>query len=87
MRYRRRTDALWRRSFDCALVVRPGDEDIVRISGGGLALWLALDVARTTEELALELAEHFERETQVIETEIADALGKLVRAGCVEELS
>ncbi len=87
MKYRRRADALWRRNFDCALVLRPGDDEIIRISGGGLALWLTLDVARTTDELALELAEFFDSEPQLIEIEVAYALGQLVCAGCVEELS
>lgn len=87
MRYRRRPEALWRRSLDSVLVLRPGDDEVTRIGGSGLVVWLALDEARSTDELARELSEAFDEMPVDIASDIRTAVDELLARGCVEELS
>lgn len=86
MRYRRRPEALWRRSLDSVLVLLPGDEEITRIAGGGVVVWLALDDVRSIDELVADVADAFGSVPDALRGEIEATVDHLLSRRCLEVL-
>lgn len=87
MRYRRRPEALWRRSLDSVLVLLPGEAEIIRIAGGGVVVWLALEEARSIDELVADVADAFGSVPEALGGEIEATVDDLLSRRCLEVLS
>jgi len=84
-RYRRRPDALWRRSLDAVVVLPPGEgAEPVTIGGTGPELWDALADWRTLADLAEALALRHRADADVVAADVAPILERLVACGAVE---
>jgi hypothetical protein len=83
-RWRRRPDALWRRSLDAVLVLPAGSDEPVTLAGTGPALWELLAEPCTVPQLAAVLAEAYEAEPAVVEADLAPVVGELVRLQALE---
>ncbi len=85
-RWRRRPDALWRRSLD-GVVVLPADGDApVSLEGTGPALWDLLAEANDVEALARKLAGEHGTDPAVVAADIEPVLEDLEAAGALERV-
>jgi hypothetical protein len=84
-RWRRRPDALWRRSLD-GVVVLPDGEAPVALEGTGPALWDLLAEAHDIDALAQELAGEHRADAAVVAADIEPVLEQLEAAGALERV-
>ena len=84
-RFRRSSDALYRRVGADVLVTRPGDPQMHELSGGATAVWDGLHVSPTLPELVDRLAAEHGIEAEQIEGQVEDCLEMLLGLGVVEE--
>jgi hypothetical protein len=83
-RWRRRPDALWRRSLDAVLVLPVGTDEPVTLAGTGPALWELLAEPCTVAQLAAVLSEAFAAEPTTVVVDIAPVIDELVRLQALE---
>jgi hypothetical protein len=84
-RFRRSSDALYRRVGVDVLVTRPGDPLIHELSGGATAVWDGLHASPTIPALVDRIAAEHGMEAEQIEGQVEDCLGMLLGLGVVEE--
>lgn len=85
-RWVRASSALSRRTLDGALV-RPPEGETVHLSAPAAALLRALDVPRTAEEAAADLAAATGADPEVVRWDVDALLADLARRGVVEAAS
>jgi hypothetical protein len=83
-RWRRRPDALWRRSLDAVLVLPAGSDEPITLAGTGPALWELLAEPCTVAQLAAVLSEAYGAEAATVEADVAPVVGELVRLQALE---
>ena len=83
-RWRRRPDALWRRSVDAVLVLPAGADEPVTLTGTGPALWELLAEPCTVAQLAAVLADAYDAPIETVEADIAPVVDELARVGALE---
>jgi hypothetical protein len=83
-RWRRRPDALWRRSLDAVIVLPVGADEPLTLAGTGPALWELLAEPCTVAQLAAVLAEAYGAEPEVVEADVAPIVEELVRRQALE---
>jgi Coenzyme PQQ synthesis protein D (PqqD) len=71
---------LWRRTFDRVLLLVPGSDRCLSLSGTGMDLWESLLEARSMHEIAEALANEYCTSRARVERDIAPALDALVAA-------
>lgn len=81
---RRCTDVLWRRSGGRVLVLAPGAEDPLALSGLAAAMWNVLEVPVTVDELAVDVSAALDMAILQAEDTVTELLGDLVERGIVE---
>lgn len=84
-RFRRSSDALFRRVGVDVLVTRPGDPRIHELSGGATAVWDGLRLSPTLPELVDRLAVEHGMEAEQIEGQVQGCLEMLLGLRVVEE--
>jgi hypothetical protein len=84
--WRRRSDALWRRSLDTVIVLRPEADggDSLTIGGSGAAVWDGLAEPRSLADLVADLSEYYAADPAVVTDDVAALLADLEAAGYVE---
>ena len=82
--WRRRDDALWRRSLDSVIVFPVGTDDPVTIGGSGAVVWDLLAEPATLDELVATLAEVYEGDAASIASDVADLLSQLEALGAIQ---
>jgi len=85
-RWRRRPDALWRRSLDAVLVLPAGADEPVTLAGTGPALWELLADPCTVPQLAAVLSEGYDAEPATVEADVRPVVDELVRLGALESV-
>jgi len=83
-RWRRRPDALWRRSVDAVLVLPAGADEPVTLTGTGPALWELLAEPCTVAQLAAVLADAYDAPIETVEADIAPVVDELARVDALE---
>ena len=86
--WRARREVHWRRSLDALIVLPPGAEEPVTVSGSGWAVWEAL-VRRSPlslDDLASEMAATFSADMGVVRADLAELLARLAAIGVVEQI-
>lgn len=84
-RFRRSSDALYRRVGVDVLVTRPDDPLLHELSGGATAVWDGLHLSPTIPELVERLAAEHGIEAELIEGQVEGCLEMLLGLGVVEE--
>lgn len=84
-RFRRSTDALYRRVGVDVLVTKPGDPMMHELSGGATAVWDGLHASPTLPELVARLAAEHGMDAEQIEGQVEGCLEMLLGLGVVEE--
>jgi hypothetical protein len=85
-RWRRRPDALWRRSLDAVLVLPVGADQPVTLAGTGAALWELLAEPRTVPQLAAVLSEAYAAPHATVEADVRPVVAELARLHAVESV-
>ena len=85
-RWRRRPDALWRRSLDAVLVLAAGADEPVPLTGTGPAVWELLAEPCTVPQLAAVLSEGFDAEPATVEADLRPMIDELVRLDALESV-
>lgn len=83
-RFRRSSDALYRRVGIDVLVTTPGDPQLHELSGGATAVWEGLHVSPTLQELVDRLAAEHGMQADQIEGEVEACLEMLLALGVLE---
>lgn len=83
-RYRRRPDALWRRSLDAVVILPVGGPETVTLAGTGVDLWDLLVTPASLGALAKGLARHYDADPAAVEADLAPIVDELVRLGALE---
>ena len=78
-------DVLWRRTAG-SVVIRHLDGRGVVLSGTGPMVWDALDRPRTIEEMAVTLADVFDRPANDIASDLVETLAAMRSSGMVIEV-
>jgi hypothetical protein len=84
IRYRRRPDALWRRSLDAVVVLPPGTGEPVTLGVTGPEVWELLAEWRTLDDLAALLAELHEADPVAVAADVMPLLDELIALGAVD---
>ena len=83
-RYRRRADALWRRSLDAVVILPAGSREPLTVAGTGPEVWDLLADARTLPDLAATLGAAHGADPAVVEQDLEPIVAALVEAGAVD---
>ena len=84
-RFVRAADVLWRIIPGVAVVLLcRSDDDVVILSGTGLALWQELAAPRRLEEVTLRFAEQYRAAPDVVASALIDVLKELHERGVVD---
>ena len=79
----RRADVLWRHAADSVLVRRPGGDEVLKLTGSGVALWDALEGPVTFAELCGDLAADHGADAELVRTDIIPVIEDLHERGAV----
>jgi hypothetical protein len=82
--WRRREDALWRRSLDAVIVFPVGADDPVTVSGSGAVVWDLLAEPATLDDLVDALVEVYDADRATIATDVAALLAQLESLAALE---
>jgi len=85
-RWRRQPGASWRRSLRGVVVLAPGADEPLTITGSGGEVWDLLDRPRTTEDLVSELSRRFPTDPATIRADVVELLAALASAGALEAI-
>ena len=80
-RYRRRPELLWRRTVDRAVLLVPGEGDVVELADTGAILWDALACPGTLAEVVTALADVFGMDEDAIRSDVVPVVDELVARG------
>ena len=83
-RFRRRPDALWRRSLDAVAVLPVDRAEPITLAGTGPEVWHLLADWRTLEELAAMLAAAHDVTPDTVVSDVAPVLDDLVAARAID---
>lgn len=83
----RRADVLWRTTADRVLLLAPEADEVVTVSGPGVAVWLLLDHPQAFDELVTHLAELYGAEQARVAADLDPLLADLAGRRLVEEVS
>ena len=83
-RYRRAASALWRGTGQGVLILPEGAKEPLAVGGAGRELWDMLDVPRTIDEAAAELAGRYGLNAQDVEEGIAQVFQHLGSLGALD---
>jgi hypothetical protein len=86
MRYVRSRDLLWRRTFDRVVLLVPGSDQSVTLSGTGVDLWEHLAEPRSLDAISAELADRYGTAAAAVERDVRPTLDALVTRGVVVRL-
>jgi hypothetical protein len=86
-RYVRSRKVLWRKTFDRVVLLVPGSDRSLSLSGTGIDLWENLAEARSMDEIAGALAEEYGTSRARVERDIAPTLDALVDGDAVDEVA
>jgi hypothetical protein len=81
----RATRVLWRRTEGGVVVLVPGDDEFIHLTGTGVAVWDALVVPRTRHELARLLANSYRADPVDVAGDVAPVIDQLVGRRVLEE--
>ncbi len=84
VRIRRVPEVLWREGAFGVVVLAPGEAEPQTLTGTGPALWAALVMPVTPEDLAAELGRRFGVEPARVAADISPVLTELARIGAIE---
>jgi hypothetical protein len=84
-RYRRRPDALWRRSLDAVVVLAAGNAEPVTLAATGPEVWELLAEWRTLDDLAAVLARTHGANPTTVAADVMPLLDELIALGAVDE--
>lgn len=76
---------LWRRTFDCVVVLVPGTDDCLVLGGTGTALWDCFDTVRSLQEVAVELADTFGAVVALVHDDLSPVTEALLAQGVLVE--
>jgi hypothetical protein len=76
---------LWRRLADGVLLLPPGSDELVALSGTGAVVWEALESSMDTTELAERLAADFSTESSDIAEDVEETIRQLLSFGALRE--
>lgn len=79
----RRGDVLWRHTADAVLVRRPDGDEVLKLTGSGIALWDALEGPVTFTQLCDDLALDHRADVETIRADIAPVIDDLHDRGVV----
>jgi hypothetical protein len=85
-RYVRSSNVLWRRTFDRVVLLVPGSEQSVTLSGTGVDLWDHLAEPRSLDAMSAELADLYGTASAAVERDVRATLDALVERGIVQRL-
>jgi len=85
-RWRRQPGASWRDTLRGVVVLAPGGDEPVTITGSGGVVWGLLDRPRTIEELVSELSQRYPTDPATIRADVVELLAQLASKGALEEL-
>ena len=68
------------------IVLAPGADEPVTVTGSGLAVWDLLDRPRSTDGLVAELSERFAADPATIRADVEALVGRLAEAGALQEV-
>jgi hypothetical protein len=78
--------AAWRRSLRSVVVLPPGAEEPLTVTGSGREVWDLLARPCRTDDLVQALSERFPADPATIRGDVEALVAQLVAAGAVEEL-
>lgn len=79
----RSPDVLSRRGAQRTVLLPPGRQDPLFVSGAGVAVWELLDPPVTVDELVRQLSDVYGMDADTVEASIAPLLEELLAAGAV----
>ncbi len=85
-RWRRQPGASWRRSLRGVVVLAPGADEPLTVTGSGRDIWDLLARPRSTEDLVSALSEQFAADPASIRPDVVALVARLAAAGALEEL-
>jgi Coenzyme PQQ synthesis protein D (PqqD) len=77
---------LWRKTFDRVVVLVPGSDRFLTLSGTGVDLWDSLAEPRSLDAISAELADRYRTASAAVERDVRPALDALVTDGAVLRL-
>ena len=84
--WRRRPDVLWRRSLDAVILLPEDAADPFHLVGTGPDVWELLAEPRTLDALVAVLATMYEADPDVVRSDVATVLDRLVDSGALERI-
>lgn len=83
----RRADVLWRTTADRVLLLAPEADEVVTVSGPGVAVWLLLDQPQGFDDLVVHLSDLYGAEQARVAEDLDPLLADLADRRLVEEVS
>jgi hypothetical protein len=83
-RYRRRPDALWRRSLAAVVVLPRGSDEPITLGATGPEVWELLAEWRTLDDFAAVLAELHAADPATVAADVTRLLDTLIALGAVD---
>jgi hypothetical protein len=81
--WRRAPRALWRRSSDRTVVLRPGHEEPLLLSGAGQAIWELLEEPVDEHDLVAVLVDATQADPDQVANDVSAFLARLAEEGAV----
>jgi hypothetical protein len=78
---------LWRKTFDRVVLLVPGSDRFLSLSGTGIDLWESLAEARSLDEISTALAKRYGISPAVVGRDVAPTLDTLVAGDAVHEVA
>jgi Coenzyme PQQ synthesis protein D (PqqD) len=86
-RWERDERTLSRSAPGLVVLLGPDGGDPITLRGTGIALWSALDLPQSTEDLAIRLAADFDTDRAAVRSDIEPVIGRLASAGVLRRIS
>lgn len=86
-RWARRPEVLWRATADRVLLLTPAADDVVTVSGPGVAVWLLLAEPQPFDDLVAHLAELYAVEAARVAADLGPLLADLTDRQLVREVT
>lgn len=74
---------MWRRTLDGLLIRRPGADEVLMLTGSGVALWDALDAPMSFAELCSHLAAGHDADAATIASDLEPVVSDLLHRGAL----
>ena len=79
----RAPEVLWRRTFDRVILLGREGSELQTLLGTGVDIWDLISAPQTVESMTAALADRYRAEAEVIRSDVAGLIERLLSAGAV----